>query len=301
MTDRKVGESNRELRAVAEELGVTDRQLRRWRDQGLLPKPIRRRSMGRAVGSETFYPSRTCEQLRAAVRWFTYDRRVEQVKWALWCDGFDVQMDWEKLLFKELAYARAAAKTQQAIFDQETGHHPVVALETARGLLPGYRRLERGGHEGDFVAFVAGLTKARAEGHHSLPPARAQEIGSMMRAAIPSRLVQGLPGDPRKEMSDAELGRLVNVVLQLADFSALEEHMRANPHVLSEVRDQAVAIFRLWRPDRAGAEPPPPLLFGFLLICSRFEYPVAKVAVSVLQHEELRNFAVQMLNYVVYH
>src|SRR5690606_37776001 len=56
----------RDLSVYAGELGVSQRQLARWRAEHLLPTP-ERRGRGRGAGASASYPEGTLEQLRAIV------------------------------------------------------------------------------------------------------------------------------------------------------------------------------------------------------------------------------------------
>lgn len=264
MTERELGESNRQLREVAGELKVSDRRLRRWRDEGLLPKPIARRGKGRAVGSETFYPVGTSAQLRAVARWFKrYPRKLERVRWALWCDGFDVQIDWETLLLSQLSEARAVASDHLSAFEEDKPGNLIEMLE--EGHVPsGLRRLVRQGGQSDFVALVATTMMVVATGELDLLPKDEEEMGSPMLHAVPKELRDLLA--PYGALAGMKVGRGLGTSLGALNYAALEEYLREDLTRLESARDEALHVFRRVWPERAGTDALPETLFLFALM-----------------------------------
>jgi hypothetical protein len=75
--------------ASAESYAVTSRSLELWRYRGLLPRPTRRPS-GRAVW---LYPAGTDRQLLRLLHWRNKTRRHEQIRIALWIEGFPIDLE----------------------------------------------------------------------------------------------------------------------------------------------------------------------------------------------------------------
>lgn len=68
---------------------VTKRQLVRWHQGGLLPRPMQR-PMGRGKGTRTVYPPGTAEQLVALCEIQTTTRSLDRVGFMLWWRGYEV-------------------------------------------------------------------------------------------------------------------------------------------------------------------------------------------------------------------
>ena len=91
---RKFGETVEDLigwaadSEPAEEISHT--QLVRWHRAGLLPRP-KRRGLGRGKGTETYYPPGTWKQLEALLRAKREDRRLREIAWRMWLEGFPVE------------------------------------------------------------------------------------------------------------------------------------------------------------------------------------------------------------------
>lgn len=80
------------INSLASEYTITRSELARWHRAGLLPRP-RRCSLGRGRGMESLYPLGTGEQLRALCRIHQTERRLVQVAWRLWWEGYAVPLE----------------------------------------------------------------------------------------------------------------------------------------------------------------------------------------------------------------
>ncbi len=107
-------------------LGITDRlrldvsetQLVRWHKAGLLPRPTRH-SLGRGQGTESRYPAVALSQVLAITWFFQQHRRLEEVRWALWCFGFGVTEGVRADLLKRLETWHAALLRGYRDFSQD--------------------------------------------------------------------------------------------------------------------------------------------------------------------------------------
>lgn len=87
------GETREELLALAEEHDheVTDHQLTRWRQEGLLPRP-EQHALGKGRGTRTVYPSGTGERLLTLCEIHKGERRLNYVAWHLWWAGYEISL-----------------------------------------------------------------------------------------------------------------------------------------------------------------------------------------------------------------
>jgi hypothetical protein len=67
--------------------GTTARQLKRWRMEGLMPRPIQRHVAGRR-GSVSSYPPEAVGQLASLLRLRSEERRLDQLRFRLWWQGY---------------------------------------------------------------------------------------------------------------------------------------------------------------------------------------------------------------------
>jgi hypothetical protein len=68
---------------------VTREQLVRWHRAGLIPRP-RVRHLGRGRGSVSIYPAGTAVQVLAVLNQQRHTRRLDDIAWKLWWDGYDI-------------------------------------------------------------------------------------------------------------------------------------------------------------------------------------------------------------------
>lgn len=87
------GESGHDLLSTAAGHGysVSPTQLARWHRAGLLPRP-RQRSKGRGNGTESLYPAGTGRQLLTLCRARQQVRSIDDLGWALWWEGYEVDL-----------------------------------------------------------------------------------------------------------------------------------------------------------------------------------------------------------------
>lgn len=247
-------ESIRALREVAQELKVTDRQLRRWRTEGLLPNPINRRGYGRAKGSETFYPLGTCDQLRAVVECFNHDRRVEEVKWAMWCHGFDVLPEWVEFLPQGLVAAQDEVRAQLAA--SEEGHRSSLldTIEARHPLPPDLRSAGISVKREDFAALYSeGLTSV-AGLFEGFMPITADELWPTLQGSAAA--VGGEPlSEEMRTYRTADFQSVLNHTIRVFDYDAIERYIGAAPNQLTRVRDEALRLAQLAGVIRPGVAP----------------------------------------------
>lgn len=88
-TERGISQDDLLHHAAEHGFSVTKRQLVRWHQGGLLPRPMQR-SMGRGKGTRTVYPPGTAEQLVALCQIQARTRSRDRVGFLLWWRGYDV-------------------------------------------------------------------------------------------------------------------------------------------------------------------------------------------------------------------
>jgi hypothetical protein len=115
MEDLSQWESKKYLVEVS---GVTERQITRWHFEGLIPKPKQRR-LGRGRGTETVYPIGTAKQLLALVSIRSKNRRLANIAWGLWWQGYAVEM----ILIRDFLVSSVSnwGKWISEVFDARTG------------------------------------------------------------------------------------------------------------------------------------------------------------------------------------
>ena len=91
-------------KAADEGFLISYSQLARWHREGLLPKP-ERTFKGRGQGSESFYPEWTFDQLIHLCQLQKEHRSLDDVTWALWWRGYEIDpTHWKKELFNAAAF-----------------------------------------------------------------------------------------------------------------------------------------------------------------------------------------------------
>jgi hypothetical protein len=70
--------------------GTSARQLKRWRMEGLMPRPIQRHVAGRR-GSVSSYPPQAVGQLASLLRLRSQERRLDELRFRLWWQGYWVE------------------------------------------------------------------------------------------------------------------------------------------------------------------------------------------------------------------
>jgi hypothetical protein len=241
--------------AVARELGISERQVRRWRGLGLLPKVAEQEWRGRGRGSATFYPAGSCRQLREVARWFERDRRVDIVRWVLWCSGFSVQPD---------------------------PHDQIVAsLRKRSSPLPAGS--DDVGGRGDFVEGFTEMLRAAADAAKRLDPSASHDIGSLLWRIE--------PGDTRSESAPSvgqplagEMDQLVSEALRAWDVAALEKYLTAER--MANLRERASLFYRIWAPERAANEPLPPRILVAMIVLNSIGIPIGMMIDYLLHHPE---------------
>ena len=82
--------TKQELVGEAARLGITERQIDRWRKVGLLPRPTRR-GQGQGAGMASDYPAHVLANLQAIQEHIRPKEPLWLIGWRLWWRGYDVQ------------------------------------------------------------------------------------------------------------------------------------------------------------------------------------------------------------------
>jgi len=94
-------------RLRAEGYRISNHQLLRWVDAGLLPNP-RRTGKGRGRGTEVYYPRVALLQARTLVRLLRDNRNLDDAGWGLWALGFPLTEWARELMLDELKALKGA-------------------------------------------------------------------------------------------------------------------------------------------------------------------------------------------------
>jgi hypothetical protein len=134
------------LRAKAAGFDVSTEQIARWNRVGLLPKP-HQHGLGQGNGSEIRYPLGTGDQLLALCSLHKQFRKLENVGWYLWLNGYQVaEKYWRKPLTDAVLY-----------FDGNRQLFKKKILDTAYGIVS----VRRSGQN-----FLDSLSGLRVENRH---------------------------------------------------------------------------------------------------------------------------------------
>ena len=122
-----------DLLAYARDRGrrVSKRQLKAWRDAGLLPRP-RRQSLGRARGVEWRYPAAAADQLVAAAEAVARWRRLDLAAYVLLSEGYPVTRAVTRDLLDSLDQSVRFTRNQVSRHDAEHGDTLIDASEKGR-------------------------------------------------------------------------------------------------------------------------------------------------------------------------
>lgn len=80
------------LLELAEANGISFRKFERWRKEDLLPRPKRIHLAGKGKGVRSEYPAGTDQQLLAVQRIHVQERRFDLVRFALWMEGYPINI-----------------------------------------------------------------------------------------------------------------------------------------------------------------------------------------------------------------
>ena len=98
-------ETEPDIRTAFQTAGVSisSDQLRRWRDQGLMPR-VEQIGLGRAAGSVIRYPTGTAQLALEISRLLASKNKLSFVGWQLWMQGRDVADEyWKPAISSALA------------------------------------------------------------------------------------------------------------------------------------------------------------------------------------------------------
>src|SRR3954451_24894047 len=94
---------------------VTRDQLRRWHREGLIPRPSQK-GLGRAQGSESFYPASVYAQASRVSALLGKGLAFERIGWSLWWEGFEVdERHWRPVLEKAARRLRQGRRVIRAL------------------------------------------------------------------------------------------------------------------------------------------------------------------------------------------
>lgn len=210
---------------------VSRYQLRRWHRAELIGRP-RQQPLGRGRGTVTVYPVGTSARVLAICRRQRAGRTLEDLRWLLWWDGFEVADEFAiGALGREV---EAIQKEWDRLFDDDglteeaedfLDKSPDVRLP-AHHLAWVRRRLGRA----NFDAFLQSLLLIFAGRVDELGPAALEQVerGLGLDRARSDRLANGEPWIPADEPTDfVEFGRLVQPGRLADTLAEVEPELRS--------------------------------------------------------------------------
>lgn len=252
MRKGKVGETKSE---VLDKSGASDRQLKRWRKEGLIPTPAMP-SRGHARGREAIYPPGTGDLAGEILGWLEKVDTLLDVGYCLWCAGHDELTQYvRQSLLAGIREGGQKLHSGLAAFQEDDPDNPVARAATMRspaGL--GWLRGRIGRQRFTTPAFFGLSSLAGQLNQHDfddeVPAALVESLQLLFSQILPPEL--DITVSP--EETEALFLRLSKVLSVPAGIQWLEE---ASDDELCAVRDEAVAAFHDWAPDLADDWPPP--------------------------------------------
>lgn len=123
-----MGENGETKAEVLERAEISDRQLKSWRSEGLIPTP-EQRSLGHGRGTRSVYPSGTAELASEIDEKLDEIRKFSSVGWWLWCEGRDEYTDYVRGYFLSRLRERSD-QLEEALqaYREEEPNNPVRKL-----------------------------------------------------------------------------------------------------------------------------------------------------------------------------
>lgn len=265
MNTEPKGPTNKDLVAFAKSEGfedVSERQLRRWRDEGLLPDLIPA-SGGWKEGVKRFNPPGTEEQLRVLLHSRDrFPRKMIEWAWALWTAGYPVT----PLIREYLLHA--VDDLEQGAIDllDQYEEDPEEFVEVANNLPKGVANFLRGVEEPQVPLQVI-LSMAAGRFH---PTQVHEDFSSIEQALDRVGRVLGISGLKLGPSREAE--PFLKDVARTIRLAGLRKDIAEMPDSeLEDLRDTALFIYGLlWQGSASTDGPMEPSVFAILLLLQRF-------------------------------
>lgn len=246
---------------------VSKRQLKRWRDEGLIPSP-RKTGLGQGVGTDAFYPSGTGELVAAIARELEQERNLRNAAFKLWFRGYPLTSYVREWFLSQLrSHDRRARAAHRAY---ESGLTEKAVTEWVdRDRLPYLGQVRRKVGRAEFFhpvryGLLASVGETSAEElradlgltDDSLPFDWYEERSEALRTGVSEVLHRkGWEKTAQLLRTEEEVEReeLVDGLADYAEYgrpgAAYETARQRPPEEWEELRDQAVEFVEQWLPD----------------------------------------------------
>jgi hypothetical protein len=225
---------------------VTIRQLVRWHQEGLLPRP-KQQSLGRGKGTESIYTNGTANQLLALCKFKKNQRRLDYLAWLLWWAGFEVEFATLRKFIQ--AQWRAWDMDVATLVDRRSGELSKAALRALK--TAGDVRLKnkivrqarrRTGRDafGDLSRMVVVLATGQFQNAFGTEDLLQSALGMMPfghQKPAPLWLPQGIDDSGLKELSTFMKNEFQNLQLERLDDEQLRAGMDQCRNLLNFLSD----------------------------------------------------------------
>lgn len=251
-------ETLQEVLERASEAGfdVSERQLKRWRDEGLVPSP-EKVGLGRGKGTVSLYPEGTGERLVAVARALDDQGTLGAAGLKLWMQGADLTEYVRDLLLQIWAdHVETTDKLLRA-YDSGLTEEPVKSwVQRERLRRFGWIRKAVGKQEfGTVVYYVLAAMAGRIDADDLRREIeRDPELRVPLRNAV-SAIYERVTGLAIEEWQEGEVANLLVGASRQMSYRALLERGRAREEEeWRELRDQALKVTEEYAPDAEGEE-----------------------------------------------
>lgn len=251
---------------------VTERRLKRWRDEGLVSSP-RKVGLGRGKGTAVYYPSGTGDLVRAIAKELeSGPRNLPRVALALWFRGYPLTSYVREWLLKRLRDKDKHLRAAYRAYNAEITDRPVTQW-VDRDRVPYFGRVRGKVGRADFFHPALYVLEALAgevdEDDLRKRLSRYQGRSDATETAFIEALREaGFEGADQLESEEPE-EELAQLLGALSDRAApKDEHKRAREKDEEEweaLRDEAVDFVDRWLPDPEEREGFALLVFYWLL------------------------------------
>lgn len=224
---------------------------KKWRDGGLIPRPVRRPGRGKTHGTGAIYPDGTTTQLlrlldiRSEGGRFNMDRAL----WRLWWEGFDIAPDRIRQMLQDRQRAWADAANAFWSEWEATGREDMLdQLAAARMPLRTLGQMKRHAREHkftDLIMFSLGMFGGRGAGWFNDVTGAGGEIYDLNLISSALGLQYAFSGFTRNERARfaTELGESLERFARAVAPDVLDSALSsATGNALSDARDELKAM-----------------------------------------------------------
>lgn len=252
---------------------VTERRLKRWRDEGLVPSP-RKEGLGRGRGTTAYYPSGTGDLVRAIAKELeSGPRSLSRVALALWFRGYPLTSYVREWLLDGLRGVDRHFRAAYRAYNGEITDRPVTQW-VDRDRIPHFGRVRGKVGRAEFFHPALYVLEAVAgevdEDELRDRLSRYQERSDATEAAFIETVREaGFEGVDQLEIEGPEeelAQRLGELSDRATPGSEYERACEKGEEEWEALRDEAVAFVDRWLPDTDEREGYSFLVFRWLLL-----------------------------------